>query len=1649
MANLPAKQSIFSKVRNSILNSGLKNRFTRNIISNFAPDIFGYSLVNYVLNNDNQDLDGTMELLSSMNEKAIKSNFSTMFRKISNKRRDNEMDKVINKMFDTIKDELNETLCIEILKSHNQHYLNFTDETYKRIVDSINYQTKSQEEMDNLLQTIENDYTLSYNVGNNLFEKLTLDQKKQHFSKFISIVSQSYSFDHNVAKLFEQFPEEERLEQYNKILEVCKNENILSNISELSACFKMLQEKEKLIVVEDTFDLIKNSNDKSKGIAASRVLSNIPVEEQNKYYKEVFEYSNKNLNEINEYVCSLDKSLHNNIAYAVINTIRESTKINYSNQYDITHIMNNLNSSDKNNVFINILNDSNLDNPNIEFVLDLLELEGQTESLENFSKENNVQIITQDKLKILQEKKFNINALAKVSTTTECSRLINEYLKNPDDKTYIYTIEEISKLSSDLYFNPAFNYNSSVTYNSIIENKLNAYLNLFSELDYKDRGRLFQNTLNGMLNLSEDEKIHRSQIRMMYELLDTENQISQFSDLINSIFMKANDSLDCKNLIADLIEKMDSKSLNLIYSQYINILNKGIESEDYQKGIPALLSEKFTDGLIDKISKEKNISFLTEKDLQNILMDNNPILKLGKEPICKIFVATRLNKIKDSYNSLDENRKDEQLDEFLLQLSQKFDFISNYHINKLHIDAIFEIFNSIDNDKKGEHFNGLYAALENLSNLKNEGYLQVFESLDKEEKVQRFPDFFKHMNLDSSSFLNLYSMIENDDKPQIFEDYIIATGELKWGAEILDKYSVKALNEIFKGKTILDEKTIAELMELKDNIAIKTLFFDKNIDREKLIDLSSYDQLQNEAINIDSVIQNLYVTNKEKSRQEFNQILSNTYNLFTYNNVPEFLKNFRLFQLGSYYNIENPNIKSFQSKTKEERDSLILEDLFKISLDSNNESLRDFSNIIIEGKRLTTVLQSNPEEKIKTLSTEELAVLEQYRDTLFDLHNIAKEIRNTDKPIVGKSDDVIKDLRTLISIYSDNKERNPNSINLVFNPNKIMDELFKGFITTTIRPKAMLEYMNKVKESTDAKNLEIEKKLKDGTMHLQEGDFIKGIQSFDEYIPSMLRDGIKGGEFNQEHSHSDATPLDADFGYISKGNLTKDGATDYEIISTTISSGYGHDYIVLKNYADRLANRTKESFDQGTFTGSPDYYEMDAGEEDIKKSRYVRTGIPITDVDYIVSLDFNPKNRYEMAMAGIYIPVIDTKGNIVFSSDDYKKIREEMRGLSYYNAQNLEVNKNVKNMDVLYEVYKGISTKSNEEIDKELELVKGLVDGKPDIVTIQKKKATTQFIKDYFETQGIKVTDDLSQNLSTSSIELIDTGSTGRGTNVPGDGDFDFMLRHNLSSETLKGLSDKIKEATPTENFTTVGDGFRAKNVTLPDGEKVDIDITTAKKSLSLSYSSDMCVRDRLNNIKENDPEKYNYVQANIIMAKKILKAKGIYKKLNSDGATEHGGFGGIGVENWILQNGGSFEQAIETFLEVANETNSYDEFKNKYPIFDFGFNHREGKIRHDRYSSFFANDESKPNIGFNYAKEALTEIQKALNLEKEKQEIQNIESPLIQSISPEGFAEAGSKNSSLRNKFSFSKMRGMVSKFMSTQEIEQNKTNLEERNND
>ena len=122
------------------------------------------------------------------------------------------------------------------------------------------------------------------------------------------------------------------------------------------------------------------------------------------------------------------------------------------------------------------------------------------------------------------------------------------------------------------------------------------------------------------------------------------------------------------------------------------------------------------------------------------------------------------------------------------------------------------------------------------------------------------------------------------------------------------------------------------------------------------------------------------------------------------------------------------------------------------------------------------------------------------------------------------------------------------------------------------------------------------------------------------------------------------------------------------------------------------------------------------------------------------------------------------------------------------------------------------------------------------------------------------------------------------------------------------------------------------------------------QKDGKVTYSTDMCVRDRLEGLKRDNPEGYQYVISNIVLAKRVLKEEGLYKKASSPGATEYGGFGGVGVENWILENGGSFAKAMDTFIETANKSQGFDDFKDKYPIYDFGQNHMAKSYQHDSF---------------------------------------------------------------------------------------------------
>lgn len=216
--------------------------------------------------------------------------------------------------------------------------------------------------------------------------------------------------------------------------------------------------------------------------------------------------------------------------------------------------------------------------------------------------------------------------------------------------------------------------------------------------------------------------------------------------------------------------------------------------------------------------------------------------------------------------------------------------------------------------------------------------------------------------------------------------------------------------------------------------------------------------------------------------------------------------------------------------------------------------------------------------------------------------------------------------------------------------------------------------------------------------------------------------------------------------------------------------------------------------------------------------------------------------------------------------------------------------------------------------------------------------------------------DGVTGTLNSKEVQIIGIGSTARGTNLPGAGDYDFAIKIS-DYRLVKKINDELRNRISSEEGLTVinGKDIRgAKINVLVNGEllEVDMDGTYSPKSLAFEYSPDECVNDRLHSIEEQHPGASKYVRAQIVLAKAMLKDLGIYKRRTSPGGGQLGGFGGIGVENWILQNGGSLEQAMETLVDASRGPDGKvlgrDEFAEKYTIYEYGHNHMSAERTHE-----------------------------------------------------------------------------------------------------
>lgn len=663
--------------------------------------------------------------------------------------------------------------------------------------------------------------------------------------------------------------------------------------------------------------------------------------------------------------------------------------------------------------------------------------------------------------------------------------------------------------------------------------------------------------------------------------------------------------------------------------------------------------------------------------------------------------------------------------------------------------------------------------------------------------------------------------------------------------------------------------------------------------------------------------------------------------------------------------LANPNNKRMQlykkivkgDKTKI-RFQLIFNDLLRCAICSNNKSLVNYLNILKKGNEIVIKIQDN-NYNIDIINKEEEKILNIFIDYLTTIYENINDYENLNMNLEDKC-------KLFVNYFKSNSKYS------------LADRVVRsfGYFAGIDSLEQIFNMINDIRIKSFKDNIRFSKYLEKNKYELNDNDLIRGVGYYN-IIGSSLENGnvckeLLGALIGK--SDSDTTPLDVDI------TLVKKEKTLYDSIDNTPTGwGFGNIFVVLKNDVvitrDKDGNILDSIYDPmkmevfGTHTSNGGFETHWGGRSgfsgtDIKcfiykKITKINSDKPYNDdgsVNYINDDNVNDLSsiKFEIARHGLYIPVVDLTGKLIFSLDEYNYIRSKMMGLSYYGIDTYLIDKNSLYFDGIEEIVdsmekdRGRVALIRKEIYKRIE----------EIITSTKYNLNINQVDNKF-----------NGNLSNGICELIETGSTARFSNVPDDCDFDFMLKldrkYVSDLEIVKKIIDIFKtELKPTKMIPGKNNRFRGSGISISGFDGLDIDISIDQRRNDKTYSSEKCLEDRYDAIKKQYPDCYSLVLANIVKAKQILKENNVYKKLE-------GGMGGIGVENWILQNGGSLKLAFQDFLNHAyknGELVNFKKFKETYHVFDFGSNHESRmKFKSNGGYIYYAYD--------NYINDNLTEL--------------------------------------------------------------------------
>ncbi len=895
----------------------------------------------------------------------------------------------------------------------------------------------------------------------------------------------------------------------------------------------------------------------------------------------------------------------------------------------------------------------------------------------------------------------------------------------------------------------------------------------------------------------------------------------------------------------------------------------------------------------------------------------------------------------------------------------------------------------------------------NLFNKKTK-YTELYLSLLPESFRKKYPKFFlldvdipdEIRNRYLSRQLQVQDFIDNPDLINCFKNVSVLCGFSHRYSWIADLYTdIDNLSFVNNNGLVI--------LKLLDKVDYDTFDVVKIIVEDyvkenpnELLDDNTFEQLVNLSIRLsysNSIEINLLkkpLLSKLMTMEDPLKIIDEIEKVFLKNNLPLCGKMFKCFKTlyPEYSDIKDssgvpinfsdesrlapdfldsyiPNI-GFHSSNEDKRDIIVFNDLLRLSYRSGERSLIEYLDNIEKGYGAFLKVRKD-NYSTSNLNDEENAILEVFVNHLETLFYSTKK---------GK---IIQKYTRENKEYGEQYSKMPLGYRLMLYTQEyveterytLKDRIVRSFchfagIDSFDELKEMIRKSADEQRSRKDQFLE-ELKSNGGVFRFQEGDFVRGIGYLD-----ALSGSLGTGNYCKEHlgvfrgiSYSDTTPLDVDITLIKKPVDPLPPDIYYSISKTPTGFGFGNIYVIIRK--DNPNFRITRDSD-GAITHS----EYDPTKVELFRTGYTthwgaRTGISLADVDCILYKETRPidtGNMYDengniryvgessvsdlpavkflIAKNGYYIPVIDFSGKLVFTEEEFDMLRSKMQGLSYYGEKNYEL--------------------SSELIIPDVEQIAASLDENSVNYTNERRKKIYSIIKEAMDELGLEMKYQLDGDLSNGSIEIIDTGSTGRNTNIPYDGDYDFFMRVDAGIIRKPEVFEKFKKlveskfrfyGVETTGYTSNGD-MRLSGVCLDPSkpkEIVKVDISFGVKTNKVRYSSDICLSDRLHTIRELYPDQYKYVVANIILAKKVLKGsnseEAAYKPHRTD--PSQGGLGGIGIENWVLQNGGSFVQACRSFLEAATdkktgETIPYEDFIRKYEIWDFGENHftvRNGNI--------------------------------------------------------------------------------------------------------